>query len=52
MGEAQDCVGAFVEAACVPLDAGHASGTLDDARTILASDPGLAGRSFLGTALG
>ena len=42
MGEAQDCVGAFVEAACVPLDADHASGTLDDARAILASDPGLA----------
>src|SRR5262249_47759412 len=51
MGEAQDCVGAFVEAACVPLDAGHASGTLDDARAILASDPGLAGRSIHAAAI-
>ena len=32
MGEAQDCVGAFIEAACVPLDAGHASGTLPPTR--------------------
>jgi ankyrin repeat protein len=37
---------AFIEAACVPLDAGHASGTLDDARAILASHPGLAGQSI------
>jgi hypothetical protein len=29
MGGGQDCVGAFIEAACVPLDAGHASGTID-----------------------
>jgi hypothetical protein len=30
MSEAPDCVGAFIEAACVPLDADHASGTIDD----------------------
>jgi hypothetical protein len=46
MSEAHDRVGAFIEAACVPLDAGHASGTLDDAQAILASDPGLAGQSI------
>jgi ankyrin repeat protein len=51
MGKAQDCVGAFIDAACVPLDAGHASGTLDDARAILAPDPGLAGRSIHAAAI-
>jgi ankyrin repeat protein len=33
---------AFIEAACVPLDAGHTSGTLDRANTILAAHPDLA----------
>ncbi len=51
MSEAQDCVGAFIEAVCVPLDAGHASATLEDARAILASDPGLAGQSIHAAAI-
>lgn len=34
---------AFIEAACVPLDSGHTSGTLDQAATILAAHPTLAG---------
>ena len=34
---------AFIQAACVPLDAGHASGTLDQAEAILATHPDLAG---------
>ena len=34
---------AFIEAACIPLDAGHTSGTLDQADTILATHPDLAG---------
>jgi ankyrin repeat protein len=34
---------AFIEAACVPLDAGHASGTLDEAAAILAAHPDLPG---------
>ena len=33
---------AFIEAACVPLDSGHASGTLDRARAILAEHPEVA----------
>lgn len=33
---------AFIEAACVPLDRSHASGTLDQANTILADNPGVA----------
>ena len=32
----------FVEAACVPLDGGHASGTLDRAQAILSAHPDLA----------
>src|SRR5216117_3678517 len=32
----------FITAACVPLDSGHASGTLDRAETILAAYSGLA----------
>ena len=35
--------GAFIEAACVPLDKGHSSGTLDQAEAILAQHPELAG---------
>src|SRR5207245_8260113 len=33
---------AFIEAACVPLDAGHASGTLARAEAILAAHPEVA----------
>ena len=37
-----DPVAAFIEAACVPLDSGHASGTLDRAQSILAEHPEVA----------
>jgi ankyrin repeat protein len=37
-----DMRAAFIEAACVPLDRSHASGTLDQADTILAQNPGVA----------
>ena len=40
MSEAQDCVRAFIEAACVPLVGGHASGTLDEAWAILEKSVG------------
>src|SRR4029077_15903514 len=33
---------AFIEAACVPRDSGHASGTLEQAEAILAAYPGVA----------
>jgi ankyrin repeat protein len=33
---------AFIDAACVPLDRGHASGTLQQAEAILAEHPGVA----------
>jgi hypothetical protein len=37
---------AFVEAACVPLDTWHGSGTLDEADALLAAHPALAQRSI------
>ena len=42
MTEIDDAAAAFIEAACVPRDGGHASGTLAEARAILASHPGVA----------
>jgi ankyrin repeat protein len=42
MTDIDDLVAAFLEAACVPLDRGHASGTLDDAQAILAARPEVA----------
>ena len=38
----QDPLSAFIDAACVPLDAGHATGTLDRAQAILAEHPDVA----------
>ena len=38
-----DVVGEFVKAACVPRDAGHASGTLERADAILSSHPEISG---------
>jgi hypothetical protein len=35
-------VAAFIEAACVPLDSGHSSGTLDRAQSVLAEHPEVA----------
>src|SRR5688572_22328278 len=36
-----ETLGQFVEAACVPLDGGHGSGTLERAQAIVASHPEL-----------
>lgn len=46
-----DPLGAFIEAACVPLDCGHASGTLDHAREILAAHPAVATQSIYAAAI-
>lgn len=37
---------AFIEAACVPRDAWHATGTLERAELLLASHPGVASRDI------
>jgi ankyrin repeat protein len=42
MAKIEDPVSAFIEAACVPLDASHASGTLDLAESLLAAHPEIA----------
>jgi ankyrin repeat protein len=42
---------AFIEAACAPLDAGHASGTLERAEAILASHPEVASSSIHAAAI-
>jgi ankyrin repeat protein len=39
---AADHLAAFIDAACVPLDTGHASGTLERAEAILAAHPEIA----------
>jgi hypothetical protein len=39
MPESTEPVASFIVAACVPLDSGHASGTLDRAEEILAAHP-------------
>jgi ankyrin repeat protein len=41
-----DPLTAFIEAACVPLDASHASGSLEGADAILAAHPDLPGRDI------
>ncbi len=51
MAETHDSVAAFVEAACVPLDAGHTSGTLDQAESIRAARPEVAGDSIYAAAI-
>jgi ankyrin repeat protein len=43
---AEGTVAVFIEAACVPLDAWHASGTLEDANALLAGHPALADASI------
>jgi ankyrin repeat protein len=42
VGSLSDPRAAFIEAACVPRDSGHASGTLELAEAILAAHPGVA----------
>jgi len=39
---ADDALATFIDAACVPLDTGHSSGTLERAETILAAHPEIA----------
>jgi len=42
VGSVENPRAAFIEAACVPRDSGHASGTLERAEAILAAHPGAA----------
>src|SRR5438094_88598 len=49
MSNGDDPVASFIEAACVPRDTGHASGTLEHAEAILAAQPEVA-RSDVHTA--
>lgn len=46
MNASHDPVAAFISAACVPLDASHASGTLAEADAILAAHPSVAASSI------
>jgi ankyrin repeat protein len=46
-----DVLGRFIEAACVPLDSGHASGTLERAQAILSAHPDLATRNVHAAAI-
>ena len=46
-----DPITAFIEAASVPLDSGHASGTLDRAQSILAEHPEVASSSIYTAAI-
>src|SRR5947209_11793398 len=46
-----DPLTAFIEAACVPLDAGHATGALDRAEAILAAHPDIAASSIHAAAI-
>src|SRR5689334_66206 len=39
MAKIEDPVSEFIEAACAPLDASHASGTLDRAESLLSAHP-------------
>src|SRR3954469_9137598 len=48
---ATDPVSAFVEAACVPLDSGHTSGTLERAEAIVAAHPDISSRSIHAAAI-
>src|SRR5437879_204117 len=50
MTRIDDSVAAFIEAACVPLESGHASGTLEEAQAILASEPEVAGHNIYAAA--
>src|SRR5471030_2741468 len=46
-----DSLAAFIDAACVPLDSGHASGTLEQANAILAAQPEVASGSIHAAAI-
>lgn len=51
MEEMLDPIAAFIEAACVPLDSGHAFGTLERAQSILAEHPEVAGSNIYTAAI-
>ncbi len=51
MEKMPDPVAAFIEAACVPLDSGHASRTLDQAQSILAEHPEVASSNIHAAAI-
>jgi ankyrin repeat protein len=51
MTTADEPLAGFVEAACVPLDSGHASGTLERAQAILSAHPDLADRNVHAAAI-
>lgn len=51
MGEMPDPVAAFIDAASVPLDSGHASGTLEQAQSILAEHPEVASGNIYSAAV-
>jgi ankyrin repeat protein len=51
MEEMLDRIAAFIEAASVPLDSGHASGTLERAQSILAEHPEVAGSNIYTAAI-
>jgi ankyrin repeat protein len=51
MTTADEPFAGFVEAACVPLDSGHASGTLERAQAILSAHPDLANRNVHAAAI-
>jgi ankyrin repeat protein len=46
ISDLDDLTAAFIEAACVPLDSGHASGTLDQAEAIRVTHPEVASRNI------
>ena len=51
MAEGDNPLAAFIEAACVPLDSGHGSGTLDRANAILSAHPGIATTDIIAAAI-
>src|SRR5882762_9156678 len=51
MGEMPDSVAAFIDAASVPLDSGHASGTLDRAQSILSEHTEIASSNISAAAI-
>jgi ankyrin repeat protein len=51
VSETSDALAAFIEAACVPLEGGHATGTLERADAILAAHPEVATRDIYAAAI-
>jgi len=51
MADLDNPLAAFIQAACVPLDSGHASGTLDRANAILSAHPEIATSDIFAAAI-